>query len=372
MRLRKSLVAAALLALPVAAKAQPISGPYVSLGAGLDFLQPERLKDKSVPNAFGNNTLSFDQPGWAGQASVGYGLGPMGPGGLRLELEGDYFGASLAGGHPFAGTVPGASGSQADYGFMANAIYDFDLGWSFFPYVGVGVGWQGFDANGMKLTSGGETLSIRGTSGSFAYQGILGISFPVESVPGLAFTAEYRLMDAVGSFGARGDLSPPTMPPIAQQKFSVNRVLAQFALVGVRYAFNAAPPPPPPAPAPAPAPAAVPAPAPARSYLVFFDWDRADLTDRARQIIAEAAEASKKVQYTRIEVNGYTDRSGTPQYNLKLSLRRARAVEAELVRDGVPQNVIEIHGYGEANPLVPTAPGVREPQNRRVEIILKS
>jgi len=105
---------------------------------------------------------------------------------------------------------------------------------------------------------------------------------------------------------------------------------------------------------------------------VFFDWDRADLTDRARQIIAEAAEASKKVQYTRIEVNGYTDRSGTPQYNLKLSMRRAKAVEAELVRDGVPQNVIEIHGYGEANPLVPTAPGVREPQNRRVEIILKS
>ena len=40
------------------------------------------------------------------------------------------------------------------------------------------------------------------------------------------------------------------------------------------------------------------------------------------------------------------------------------------MRDGVPQNVIEIHGYGETHLLVPTGPGVREPQNRRVEIIL--
>jgi len=70
-------------------------------------------------------------------------------------------------------------------------------------------------------------------------------------------------------------------------------------------------------------------------------------------------------------VNGYTDRSGTPQYNLRLSMRRARSVQAELIRDGVPRNVIDIHGYGETHPLVPTAPGVREPQNRRVEIILR-
>jgi outer membrane protein OmpA-like peptidoglycan-associated protein len=40
------------------------------------------------------------------------------------------------------------------------------------------------------------------------------------------------------------------------------------------------------------------------------------------------------------------------------------------VRDGVPEAEIEIRGFGESHPLVPTAPGVREPQNRRVEIIL--
>jgi outer membrane protein OmpA-like peptidoglycan-associated protein len=107
-----------------------------------------------------------------------------------------------------------------------------------------------------------------------------------------------------------------------------------------------------------------------RTYLVFFDWDRADLTMRAREIVAQAAAASAKVGTTRIDVNGYTDRSGTAEYNQKLSRRRGESVAAELVRDGVPKDAIVMRAFGEADPLVPTADGVREPQNRRVEIIL--
>ena len=94
------------------------------------------------------------------------------------------------------------------------------------------------------------------------------------------------------------------------------------------------------------------------------------MTERARQIVAEAAQASTHVATTKIEVNGYTDLSGTAAYNLKLSVRRAKSVEAELIKDGVSAGEIAIHGYGESDPLVPTAKGVREPQNRRVEIIL--
>ena len=120
----------------------------------------------------------------------------------------------------------------------------------------------------------------------------------------------------------------------------------------------------------APAPAAA-APAPARTYLVFFDWDRADITDRARQIIAEAATNSTRVQTTRIEVAGHADRSGTPQYNQRLSQRRADTVAAELVRNGVQRSQIGVQAFGESRPLVATADGVREPQNRRVEIVLR-
>jgi len=112
-------------------------------------------------------------------------------------------------------------------------------------------------------------------------------------------------------------------------------------------------------------------PGPARSFLVFFDFDRADLTPRAREIIAQAAQASRSQQTTRIEVAGHADRSGTPQYNQGLSQRRANNVAAELVRNGVPRGAISVAAFGESRPLVPTADGVREPQNRRVEIVLR-
>ena len=133
---------------------------------------------------------------------------------------------------------------------------------------------------------------------------------------------------------------------------------------GLRLAFGA----------PAAAPAGVVAPPPAqpvRSYLVFFDWDQATLSDRARQIIAAAAAAAQHVQLTRIAVNGYADTSGTPHYNRGLSIRRAQAVAAELVRDGISRETIAIRGFGDTHLLVATGPGIREPQNRRVEIILQ-
>ena len=120
-------------------------------------------------------------------------------------------------------------------------------------------------------------------------------------------------------------------------------------LIGLRYAFGA-PTPPPPARRRWP----LRPPPPARSYLVFFDWDKATLTPRAQQIIGEAAANSTKVKYTKIEVNGYTDTSGTPQCNQGLSIRRAQAVAAELVKDGVPQAAIAIQGFGETHLLVPS------------------
>ncbi|HUA76800.1 MAG TPA: autotransporter outer membrane beta-barrel domain-containing protein [Acetobacteraceae bacterium] len=133
---------------------------------------------------------------------------------------------------------------------------------------------------------------------------------------------------------------------------------------GLRLSFGAPPP-------PVPVPVAAPAPQPARSYLVFFDWDSTSLSERAREVIANAAATSTTVHSTRIAVNGYTDSSGSPGYNQGLSIRRANAVAAELVRDGVPPAAIAIHGFGATHLLVPTGPGVREAQNRRVEIFIQ-
>ncbi|MBK8175376.1 MAG: OmpA family protein [Rhodospirillales bacterium] len=123
-----------------------------------------------------------------------------------------------------------------------------------------------------------------------------------------------------------------------------------------------------PKPAPAPAPKAM---AP-KDYLVFFDWNKSTLTPEAKKIIADAVAHAKASGAKMVKVVGYTDRSGTPQYNLGLSVRRAEAVEAEMAKLGVPPSAVKVEGKGEEDPLVPTADGVREPQNRRAAISFPS
>ena len=150
------------------------------------------------------------------------------------------------------------------------------------------------------------------------------------------------------------------------QQRSIN-LITYGPLIGIGIRF----PPPLPPPPPAPMPAAAPAPAQAKTYLVFFDWDKATLTPRATQIIAEAASDSHTNQVTTLVVSGYTDTSGSAVYNQGLSVRRAKAVAAQLVADGVPASEITAQGFGDTHLLVPTGPGVREPQNRRVEIVLQ-
>jgi outer membrane protein OmpA-like peptidoglycan-associated protein len=105
--------------------------------------------------------------------------------------------------------------------------------------------------------------------------------------------------------------------------------------------------------------------------MVFFDWDKSDLSPRALEVIRSAADAYNAKGGAQIVATGHTDTSGPPAYNMALSLRRANAVKDQLVRDGVKAEDISVVGKGEAQPLVPTADGVREAQNRRVEIVLR-
>ena len=138
-------------------------------------------------------------------------------------------------------------------------------------------------------------------------------------------------------------------------------------IFGVGFRF----PPPSPPPPPTSMPAAAPAPAVTKTYLVFFDWDKATLTPRANQVIDQAASDSRTTEITTIEVSGYTDTSGSPAYNQDLSMRRAEVVAGKLVSDGVPASEITVQGFGDTQLLVQTGAAVREPQNRRVEIVLK-
>ncbi len=366
--MKQTILAATILAgIPALAAAQPVIGPYVSLGAGVN-LQQDEIRRPVVPNGF-DHFFSFN-PGVASQFSIGYGLGY----GLRVEIEGDFNWNKVKGFEPSV-RADRAGGNEQKWGGFGNVLYDIDLGLPVTPYIGAGLGGQvvfhdHFNASTPSfIFPEPENAQSRG---AYAYQGIAGLSYPVPYLRGLSLTLEYRFVGLFDPIGPYDVVSYRTVGGVTtgtpySAKFSND--LNHQVMLGVRYAFGTPPaPPPPPPPAAAPPPPVAQA---ARTYLVFFDWDRADLSARARQIVAEAAAASSKTQTTTIEVNGYTDLSGTAAYNHRLSVRRAETVEAELVRDGVPRNDIGIHGYGESNPLVPTAPGVREPQNRRVEIILK-
>jgi outer membrane protein OmpA-like peptidoglycan-associated protein len=107
-----------------------------------------------------------------------------------------------------------------------------------------------------------------------------------------------------------------------------------------------------------------------RTFIVFFDFDQSNLTVEAQQVVAEAVRTAMMTGMVRVVVTGHTDTVGSQVYNQALSERRAQSVENEMVRLGLNGNDIQTVGRSFADPLVPTGPGVREPQNRRAVIDL--
>jgi outer membrane protein OmpA-like peptidoglycan-associated protein len=214
---------------------------------------------------------------------------------------------------------------------MANLLYDFLPGATITPYVGAGAGIAFVDS------------SIQGCSlcsTQFAYQGIIGIGWNVNENLRVNLDGRYY-----------GTTNPG--------QYNNNNITT---MLGVTYKFAQ------PAPAPvAPPPAAVQPP----SFMVFFDWDRSNLTAQALGTIKQAAQAYQQKGNARITATGHTDTSGSEQYNMALSLRRANAVKDALVREGVPATAISVIGRGQQGLLVQTGPNVREPQNRRVEIVVQ-
>lgn len=106
-----------------------------------------------------------------------------------------------------------------------------------------------------------------------------------------------------------------------------------------------------------------------RSYLVFFDFDKSNLTDDSKDILNTLLADAKQKNASTFNVTGHADRSGTDQYNVALSNRRAKAVENYFNSTGIDDSAIHTEAKGESVPLIQTEDGVREPQNRRVEVV---
>jgi OmpA-OmpF porin, OOP family len=357
---------ASFCALPAAA--QFVDGPYVAGGFGLNLVPDTDLNlDQSAARGLGaagygaGGSVGFS-PGFAGVLSLGWGFGN----GLRAEIEGSFRSNdvdSVSGAAGWA-SLGGGTGRQESWGVMGNVLLDLGVIGPVMPYVGIGAGYVATEWNGVRGIgqNGALRMTIDDRDGRFAYQGIAGLAFPLSFAPGLAVTAEYRFLGTLQPrFDARWD-NPATGGTVARGAAEPDN-FNHSVLLGLRYAITGTPA------SPAPAPAA--APQAARTFLVFFDWNRADLTERARQIIGEAAQQARTQRSTRIEVAGHADRSGTVPFNQALSRRRAETVAAELVRLGISRDEIAVTAFGETQPLVATADNVREPQNRRVEIIVR-
>jgi outer membrane protein OmpA-like peptidoglycan-associated protein len=101
---------------------------------------------------------------------------------------------------------------------------------------------------------------------------------------------------------------------------------------------------------------------------VFFDFDKSDVTPEAAGILNNAVTAYANCGTARVMLAGHTDTSGSASYNIGLAERRNMAVRSYMTSRGVAASQIGGEAFGESQPRVPTADGVREAQNRRVEV----
>jgi len=103
-------------------------------------------------------------------------------------------------------------------------------------------------------------------------------------------------------------------------------------------------------------------------FRVFFDWGKPELTKDAQAILDKAVAAYQSTRPNHVDIAGHADRSGPAGVNLAASRRRAEAVKSYLAEHGIPAALMTVAALGESRPIVPTEDGVREMQNRRVEI----
>ncbi len=304
------------------------------------------------------NSIEFTT-GWGVGGSAGYAWGN----GIRTEGEIAYRRSNV---DDVTGTGSGPfnNGELNNISFMGNALYDFDTGTPFTPYLGAGIGGSIVHADEISTVN---TRTLDGEKLAFAYQGIAGVSAALDD--NWSASVDYRYFRTTDA-----DIKTNVGDKASTGNASHNIVF------GLRYLFDQeepAPAPMPrlaeatPAPAPVPQPVARPVVAPvAQSYMVFFDFDKSNLTPEAKRIIASAAQDFKAGKYVRLVVTGHTDTMGSVKYNQRLSERRAASVKQEFAYLGVPTEQITTVGAGKSSLLVPTNDHVREAQNRRAEIVL--
>jgi len=341
---------------------------YVGIEGGAMVVEDIDFDIGALDNA---GTVDSDY-GYDVDAVMGYDFG-----GFRIETEVGYrraavdgyssitttprFNAAGAIVNNASGSFDYAGGSTSALSFMLNGLLDFGEDDGIQGFVGGGVGVARVKSE-IGLTTRGNFLDDSDTV--FAWQGLAGIRAPLTDH--VDATLKYRFFNAENV----------RLVDVTNRTFE-GRYRSHSILGGLTYNFGTPTPPPPPAePAPAPLP---PEPAPAPQpvpevvcspgpFIVFFEWDKSDITPEAGSILDNAVTQYQSCGNARVMLAGHADRSGTATYNVGLSQRRADSVRAYLTSRSIPDSTISTEAFGESRPRVETADGVREVQNRRVEV----
>lgn len=301
---------------------------------------------------------------------VGYDFG-----GFRLESEVSYRKADVTGFNSQSPQIPSGAGTTLAPGstyavagnasalsFMVNGLLDFGDDDGLQGFVGGGVGVARVDVQ----TVFAAPSFLDDSDTGFAWQALAGIRAPLSDSWDVGLKYRFFNADKVGLVDRLGR--------------AVDTRFRSHSLMGsLIYNFGGAPapvevappPPPPPYVAPPPPPPPPPPPAPVCNtgpYIVFFDWDKSNLRPDAASVLDNAAAQYSNCGSAKVMLAGHADKSGTAKYNVGLSERRNDTVRAYLETKGVSAGAIATEAFGETAPLVQTADGEREPQNRRVEV----
>ncbi|MEP9359333.1 OmpA family protein [Sphingomonas sp. KR3-1] len=318
--------------------------------------------------------VDHNKGGWDADAVVGYDFGPF-----RAEAEVGYRQSSVtslttAVSLPYrnaAGLALNAPARPYDYAggrssalsFMVNGLLDF----------GDDNGVQGFVGGGVGVARVKEKIALNTFSDTvddsdtvFAWQAIAGIRAPLSD--SVDVSLKYRFFNA----------DNVKLTDISGRQWE-GRYRSHSIMGGLIFNFGAPAPAPTPTPTPevTPTPTWTPTPEPTPTptvvctpgpYIVFFDWDKSDITPEAASILDNAISNYQNCGNAQVMLAGHADRSGSASYNVGLSQRRADSVKAYLTSRGIGAGAISTEAFGESKPRVETADGVRELQNRRVEV----
>ena len=342
MKLRTTLLAASTLVL--ASSASAATGWYMSLGAGWNWLSDGDILEINTGVVDDTNRMEWGD-GYIIAGAVGYDWGRW-----RAELEVAYRDNDAD--RRCSRNCFNGNGTEVwELSQMVNVLYDIPLGGQWEASVGAGVG-----GNLVVLTAGQFDPPASGLD-----------SDDYVIAAQLIAQAAYRLSDRWQLYldyhfmwNDDAEMQSPTNP------FEVWEVekTEHSVLIGVRFDLQSdrAPVAPPQVPQAQPR-------AP-KQFIVFFGFNKSNLTAEAARVVADAAAAAKEYGSASIMVIGHTDTVGSDRYNNALSMRRSGTVKEALAGYGIPASAISTAGRGESELMVQTGDGVKEPQNRRATIDL--